>query len=210
MTPLEAAALGAMAWATAGFAVAVAAAWRRGVPGVTAAPAGSPWPGIIYAFGAGMSPRAKESASQHPWLYAAGILYHAGIAAAGSTLVITLADARLPSVAARALTLLLLAAVLAGAGLMWRRANSPLLRAISAPDDYASNLLVDGWLATAAIALLRPEATPAFLVVTIVLAVYAPLGKIRHCIFFLIARGRFGARLGRRGIVGPPGAGGHP
>jgi hypothetical protein len=204
MTMLEAAALGSLAWAIVGHAAAVAAAWRRGTSRVAGASVGRAWPGVVYAFGPGMSPRAKESASKHPQIYAAGVLYHAGIAAAASTLVITLAGIRVPPLVARALAMLLLAAVAAGVGLLARRASSELLRAISAPDDYASNLLVDGWLATAALALILPEATRAFLVATILLGFYAPLGKIRHCVFFLLARGQFGAQLGRRGIVGTP------
>ena len=43
--------------------------------------------------------------------------------------------------------------------------------------------------------------TTGFLLATVVLALYAPLGKIRHCVFFFLARGLFGARLGRRGII---------
>jgi nitrate reductase gamma subunit len=84
--------------------------------------------------------------------------------------------------------------------LAYRRATTPLLRAISAPDDYASNLLVVAWLVSGAVAVFLP-ARAAFLGTTIALALYAPLGKIRHCVFFFLARGLFGARLGRRGIV---------
>lgn len=203
MTLLETAALGSIAWAIAGFGVAVAAAWRRGTSRVAGVSVGPAWPGVVYAFGPGMSPRAKESASDHPWIYAAGVLYHAGIATAAIALAVTLARIQLPSPAAGALAALLLASVAAGAGLLERRANSALLRAISAPDDYASNLLADAWLATAALSLMLPGTTPAFLVATILLGVYAPLGKIRHCVFFLLARGEFGARLGRRGIIRP-------
>ena len=201
MTTLEAATLVSLAWAVIGLGAAVATAWGRGtarVAGVSSEPA---WPGIAYAFGRGMSPRAKESASNHPWIYAGGILYHAGIATAAFALALTLARIRVPLPVAAALAILLFAAVAAGAGLFARRMNSVLLRAISAPDDYASNLLVDGWLAAAAFAVILPETTPAFLIATIVLGVYAPLGKIRHCVFFLVARAEFGARLGRRGII---------
>jgi hypothetical protein len=154
-----------------------------------------------------MSPRAKESATNHPWLYASGILYHAGIATAGVTLAVALSGGRVPAPLATVMAALLLGSVSAGAGLLARRARSPLLRSISAPDDYASNVLVDAWLIAAATALIAPSVTPAFFAATIVLALYAPLGKIRHCVFFVLARGEFGARLGRRGIIRAAGHG---
>jgi hypothetical protein len=203
MTTLEAAALGSLAWAAAGLATAAAAAWRRGtsrVPGVQVGPA---WPGAAYAFGRGMDPRAKESASKHPWIYAAGVLYHAGIAAAALAFATAVARIHPPPLASGVLAALLLSAAVSGVVLLARRARSGLLRAISAPDDYASNLVVDAWLATAALSLVVPGAAPAFLLATILLGVYAPLGKIRHCVFFVLARSEFGARLGRRGIVRP-------
>lgn len=201
MTALEFAALGSIGWASVGMAAALGRAWRRGTSRVVAASVGPAWPGVAYAFGRGMGPRAKESASQHPVVYAAGILYHAGIAAGVGTLAVTLAHVRVPPLVVGALALLLLVSVAAGAGLVARRLTSALLRAISAPDDYAANLLVDAWLATAALSLLMPAASPAFLTATMLLGLYAPLGKIRHCVFFFLARGRFGVRLGRRGIV---------
>jgi len=201
MTALEAATLASVAWAALGLGAMVVTAWRRGTSRVGGVAIGPAWPGIAYAFGRGMSPRAKESASNHPWMYASGILYHAGIAAAGATLVVTLAHGQVPFPVAGALALLTVFAAAAGGALLARRARSALLRTISAPDDYASNLLVDAWLATAALALILPAAIPAFLVASILLGFYAPLGKIRHCVFFLLARAEFGARLGRRGII---------
>ena len=35
--------------------------------------------------------------------------------------------------------------------------------------------------------------------VAMLLLAYAPLGKIRHCLFFFIARGHLGRHYGRRG-----------
>lgn len=201
MTTLEAAALGSLAWAVAGLAAAVAARWRRGTSRVAGNSVGPAWPGILYAFGPGMNPRAKESAANHPLVYAAGVLYHVGILIAVATLGLALTHIQMPARLASGLAQFLLLAVAAGAGLFARRASSDLLRAISAPDDYVSNLLADAWLAAAALSLMSPETTPVFLVATILLGLYAPLGKIRHCIFFFLARGEFGARLGRRGII---------
>lgn len=200
MTFLEGAALASVAGSAAALAWMAAQAWRRPVPRATAAPVGSPWTGILYAFGAGMSPRAKESASHHPLIYAAGLAYHLGVVSGAAMLALRLGRTPVPPVFAAALGVLLAVGAAAGLVLLARRATTPLLRAISAPDDYASNLLVDAWLLAGALTVFSPSA-PAFLVATIVLAVYAPLGKIRHCVFFFLARGLYGARLGRRGIV---------
>ena len=48
-------------------------------------------------------------------------------------------------------------------------------------------------------------AEKAFVGVSIALAVYVPLGKIRHCLFFFPTRYFFGSYFGRRGVL-PPGA----
>ena len=83
-----------------------------------------------------------------------------------------------------------------------------MLRRISAPDDYASNLIADLFLASAAVAAVRPALTTAFLAVATVLFAYAPLGKIRHCVYLPVARVIFGAQLGRRGVLADASHGG--
>jgi hypothetical protein len=42
----------------------------------------------------------------------------------------------------------------------------------------------------------------------VLLLVYAPLGKIRHCLFFFSTRSQLGAFFGRRGTY-PPGGSTH-
>ena len=200
MTTLEAVTLAAVAWSVGALAWAARSAWRRPSPRAAAAPAGTALSGIVYAFGAGMSPRAKESASHHPLVYVAGLVYHAGVLSGGAALVAHLAGAPLPASVALGLGAAMTLGAAAGLVLLARRRSNPLLQAISAPDDYASNAIVDAWLASGALAMFTWSATP-FLVLTIVLALYAPLGKIRHCVFFFLARGLFGTRLGRRGVV---------
>lgn len=200
MTTLEAVTLAAVAWSVGALAWAAHTAWRRPSPGATAAPAGTALSGVVYAFGAGMSPRAKESASHHPLVYVAGLVYHGGVLSGGAVLVAQFAGVSLPASVSLGLGAAMTLGVAAGLVLLARRLSTPLLQAISAPDDYASNAVVDAWLASGALAMFTSWVTP-FLVLTIVLALYAPLGKIRHCVFFFLARGLFGARLGRRGVV---------
>jgi len=185
--------------------------WRTrsfGLRPPRAAPAGSAWRGLLYAFGPGMSPAAKESTRAHPVVYALGVSYHLGIFTAIGVLARLTLGATAPTSVPRAVALVLLAAgTCGGAALLARRAGSSRLRAFSVPDDYLSNLLATAFVALAAASLLAPAAAPAFLVASMLLLVWTPLGKIRHCLFFFAARGHLGRHYGRRGAF-PPGLGG--
>lgn len=196
----------------AGAALALAVqVWRTrsyGLRPPQAAPAGSAWRGLLYAFGPGMSPAAKESTRAHPFVYALGVSYHLGIFTAVGVLVRVVAEAAVPSPLPRYVAAALLAiGTLAGIALLGRRAASTRLRAFSVPDDYLSNLLATAFVALAALALLAPAAAPAFLVSSMLLLAWTPLGKIRHCLFFFAARGHLGRHYGRRGAF-PPHLGG--
>jgi predicted small integral membrane protein len=168
-----------------------------------AAPSASAWRGIAYAFGAGMSPAAKESTRSHPFVYALGVSYHLGIFTALATLlwvVIAGPDRGQPVAAVRAAIVVLMAAgTVSGVALLVRRARMSLLRSISVPDDYVANALTTAFIALAALHLVVARLESAFLVVAMLLLAYAPLGKIRHCLFFFIARGHLGRHYGRRG-----------
>ena len=41
------------------------------------------------------------------------------------------------------------------------------------------------------------------MIYTGLLLVYLPLGKLRHAVFFFVARGDYGRRLGFRGVYPP-------
>ncbi len=203
MTALDRVAVASLGWAVVGLAVGASRAWRRRTPAVRAAAAGPAWRGIAYVFGPGMSPRAKESASEHPIVYALGLAYHAAIFSALLAVALLLLGVAIPSLLSDIAIVLLAAGIASGVALLVRRARSPLLRAISAPDDYASNLIVTVWLLASADALAAGRLTSPVLATSIVLGIYAPTGKIRHCIFFFLSRAVYGARLGRRGLAGP-------
>ena len=199
--------LGVVACA-AGAALALAVQlWRTrsfGLRPPLATPAGSAWRGLLYAFGPGMSPAAKESTRAHPVVYALGVSYHLGIFTAVGVLARVVAGAPAPSAAPRAVALvMLLAGTAGGLALLARRAGSPRLRAISVPDDYLSNLLATAFAALAFAALVAPGAASAFLVASMLLLAWTPLGKIRHCLFFFAARGHLGRHYGRRGAFPP-------
>lgn len=172
-----------------------------------AEPQGSALRGILYAFGPGMSPTAKESTRTHPVVYALGVSYHLGIFTAFGVLAWSLRDAAvgvLPQAPLRQAGQALAAlGTIGGAALLVRRARGPLLRAISIPDDYLANLLTTAFIALAGLRLQAGSLQPMLLAGAMILLVYIPLGKIRHCLFFFPARWNLARHYGRRGTFPP-------
>ncbi|HVO35701.1 MAG TPA: hypothetical protein VMT21_09065 [Gemmatimonadales bacterium] len=166
-----------------------------------APPRGRAGSGVLYAFTTAFLPWAKESASGHPVSYLAGILYHAGIFAMLACLVLSLTPLQAPAPLASALAALFGIALGAGLGLLAKRLADVAVRAISVPDDFVSNLLVDAALAAALAAALVPSARFVFQLVGAALLLYAPLGKLRHMLFLLTSRKLWGAYYGRRGVL---------
>jgi hypothetical protein len=168
-----------------------------------AAPVRPAWKGVAYAFGPGMSPTAKESVRDHLPEYFAGVAYHAGIFAALLVLGVSLTGAALGGALLAGAGILTALGAGAGMVLLIRRARSPLLRAISTPDDYVSNLLTTAVIALAFVRTLVPAAEPGLFAGGMLLFLYAPVGKIRHCLFFFVTRASSGAFFGRRGVFPP-------
>ncbi|MBP7864605.1 MAG: hypothetical protein KA419_01540 [Acidobacteria bacterium] len=165
--------------------------------------AGKAGEGVRFFFTAGMLPRHKESARDHALVYLAGVLYHGGIFLALLGLFLGLFRVPVPAVAARAAGWVVLAALAAGLGLLVKRVVTPGTRRLSVPDDFLSNFLVDLFLAGCLLASVDPAwGTPAG-IAAIVLFLYAPLGKIRHCAYFFVSRLTLGAFFGRRGVYPP-------
>jgi hypothetical protein len=166
-------------------------------------PGGNPWKGVAFSFGRGMLPWEKESAALHLPTYIAGMVYHAGIFAAILSVLVSAAGVRLPAPAVLVLRILLAAGFLTGAGLSLKRVINRKMRYISCPDDYASNLLVDGFILSGLLSSWLAAALPVFFIVAVVTFLYAPFGKIRHCFFFFCSRFLFGSYFGRRGVLPP-------
>jgi hypothetical protein len=110
------------------------------------------------------------------------------------------AGSALPPAPVRQVALVLTAlGAIGGASLLVRRASGPMLRPISIPDDYLANLLTTAFIALAGLRLLAGSLERALLVGAMMLFIYIPLGKIRHCLFFFPARWNLGRHYGRRG-----------
>lgn len=162
------------------------------------APRGYAGRGIVYAFGRGMV--EKESVSLHKPTFIGGMIYHGTIFAALLYLFWTvLAPGTVLLVWAFQPVLLAGAAV--GLALLFKRASKPHLRKLSCPDDFFANLFVDLFLVLAFVHTLRPSVEPALFAAAILLFLYIPLGKIRHCFFFFATRLAFGLHYGRRGAL---------
>jgi hypothetical protein len=164
-------------------------------------PEGNRWRGVAYAFGRGMLPWEKESAARHLPTYIAGMLYHGGIFAAVLAVLSVAAAIHISEVILLFLQVLMAVGILAGTGLLLKRAVKSPMRHISCPDDYAANVLVDIFILTGLLASRLDAAVPAFLVIAILTFLYMPLGKIRHCFFFFYSRFLFGSYFGRRGVL---------
>ncbi|HKZ54179.1 MAG TPA: hypothetical protein VJ123_01780 [Anaerolineales bacterium] len=178
---------------------------RRAAPGGAAAdraPAkGSPQRGLLYAFTLGMAPWAKESTRLHQLAYLRGIVFHGGIFTALAALLLSPIWSLLPKLLLYALAGAAAIGALCGVLGALARWFEPNLRALSTPDDFASVLLVALFQGLTGIALLNPAWLPALYLSAALMLVYAPLGKIRHCIYFFFSRRFFGLFLGRRGLV---------
>ena len=115
-------------------------------PKLNAPPSGSRKKGIFFAFGRGMMPWEKESAKKHLLTYGAGIIYHTGIFAAFLYLFLDLFSVKTSVYFDRIFLVIIASALLCGLGLLFKRSLLKYMRAISTPDDFVSNILVDLFL----------------------------------------------------------------
>jgi hypothetical protein len=201
---LPAAVWGAGFFAAIGMTVAVRRALRFPRPHEYSLAAGSVQAGVVYAFGKGMLPWAKESVRRHPISFIAGLAYHLAIALGFTLLFVRLCAWHVAGVWLALVRPVLLLGCLAGLGLAGKRAVVKPLRQLSCGDDFGANLLVDLFLAAAAFSLFSARGHVPFLVTAFVLLLYLPLGKIRHCFFFFWTRWAFGRFFGRRGVLPGP------
>lgn len=168
-------------------------------------PSGSGVEGIFYAFGRGMMPWAKESARAHLPTWIAGVIYHIAVFFALTEVGFLMAGLLPPPGPALVIGIVLAAGLVCGLGLMAKRLVTPPLMAISCPDDYIANLLVNGLFLISILSLRWTWVVPLLLLWSIYLFLYIPFGKIRHCFFFFYTRLLFGRHFGRRGVL--PGRG---
>lgn len=165
--------------------------------------AGNVWRGVSYAFGRGMMPWEKESAVKHLPSYVMGILYHTGILTAFFLLFCLLVGIDLPRLLMILIRLGLMAGAVSGLGLLLKRIVSPHLRAVSCTDDFVANLAADLFVVLALLSTYAVVPVTLFLSISILVLLYIPVGKLRHCVFFFYVRLLFGLFYGRRRVFPP-------
>jgi len=155
---------------------------------------------VLYSLSGAMMPWKKETASRHFLSYAMGMAYHAGVFLSFIWLVLVFFDIGLPQILRTLSALVIAVGALGGLSLLIKRALTPEMRYFSNPDDYFSNLIVSGFLVLTAMALRYEGLAPAYLIYSGVLYLYIPVGKLRHSIYFALARVYLGLFYGRRGV----------
>lgn len=165
-----------------------------------AAAKANPQRGVAYAFGQGMMPWEKESAKKHIPTYMVGFLYHFGIFAAFIYLIARIFSVQLGTLSVLILKILLSVGLVSGFALLIKRFSLKYMRKISCPDDFLANLLVDLFLIFSLVDVYYPNFRSLFYLSAIILLLYIPVGKIRHCFFFFYSRILFGRFFGRRGV----------
>jgi hypothetical protein len=176
---------------------------RMGRPVDFARPAGSIPDGIRYSFTSGMSPVKKESAFLHLPTYFSGIVFHLGLFFTSILFIVVVFRGTAEGLPLRmALATVPLAGGITGIILLLKRVASPMLRKLSTPDDYISNVLATLLLLTAVAAVTATDYAWLFLVTGSILWCYFPLGKLKHAIYFFAARYYLGVFYGSRGVWG--------
>jgi len=161
---------------------------------------GEPKKGILYALGPGLLPWTKEASFSYLSVYLLGASYHLSIFTGFLLLILTLTGIKPGAFGRNLIAGLLGIGALSGLGLLIRRMVKTEVRWLSSIDDFTANLLVDAFIVSGLLSLFYPSFNTSFLVISILLFVYIPLGKIRHCWFFFITRVFFGRFFGHRGV----------
>ncbi|MCX6245620.1 MAG: hypothetical protein NTU98_13080 [Bacteroidetes bacterium] len=176
---------------------------RLGRPTEYATPAGKINPAIGYSFTGAMSPAKKETAFLHLPTYFAGIAYHLGTFLAILLFFLSWTGITYPVVLRFAMAIFLLATSGCGSGILIKRMLKKGLRSLSNPDDYISNILVTFFQMVTAVVLLWDKAYPVYFILTSMLLLYFPAGKLKHAIYFFAARYHLGFFYGWRGVWPP-------
>lgn len=177
---------------------------RLGKPTDHARPAGKPASGIVYSFTAGMNPVNKESAFLHLPTYAAGVIFHIASFVSLLIFILVLAGVHPGTTFSTILAAVALAGAIAGFAMLVKRAADQKLRILSSPDDYFSNLIVSLFQAMTALVLITGQFVAAWMLLSALLLLYMPVGKLKHAIYFFAARYHLGLFYGWRNVWPPP------
>jgi hypothetical protein len=174
---------------------------RLGKPVDFSEPIGDVGSAVAYSFTGGMSPNKKESAYLHKPTYTAGLIYHAGTFLSIALFFCFLFNIYFSEIIDTILSGFLVISGLCGIGIFIKRLAKKELKSISNPDDYISNFLVTVFQLITAFSLIFPN--PVYYILTSILFLYLPLGKLKHTIYFFAARYHLGLFYGKRAVWPP-------
>jgi len=173
----------------------------------TGAPNSTRFKGVIYSWAHIAMPWVMESTRKKISLYLQFALFHLGVAAA---IIMSFLIPYAPGVMGNAAVMRLIqfltgAAFIIGCYRIYRRVSKPVMRAISAPDDYFSLILLTVWFLFAFFAApARPAEGETVLLIyffmTAFFLVYVPFSKISHYLYYPFSRYYLGKTLGYRGV----------
>ncbi|MEE4256425.1 MAG: hypothetical protein V2I47_05265 [Bacteroidales bacterium] len=158
---------------------------------------------VRYSFTGAMSPKVKESAYLHMPTYMAGIIYHIGTFLAIFLFLFALAGIRPDGILMYASGGILLLSFLCGTAILIKRLGKHELRSLSNPDDYISNILVTAFQLFTVLAMLELSFVPVYFIISAILLLYFPLGKLKHAVYFFAARYHLGYFYGWRDVWPP-------
>ena len=174
-----------------------------GNPPEYARKAGNIGKAVRYSFTGAMSPKVKESAYLHMPTYIAGIIYHIGTFLSIFLFFLFLFNIILGGWVIWIAAFILGVSSLCGIGVLIKRISRQELRSLSNPDDYISNILVNAFQLVTALALFYPALWPTYFVISALLLLYFPMGKLKHALYFFAARYHLGLFYGWRGVWPP-------
>ncbi len=166
-----------------------------------AQPKGNVKNGLIYAYTLGMAPWSKESTRRHMLSYLRGVAFHIGIFIGLAVLIISPWVQILPAAIRMSLALICLVCAVMGLIGFIARFSDPHLKALSTKDDYFAVLLVSLFIGVTGLWMLFPTIIVLYYTISAVMLVYAPFGKIRHCIYFAYSRWFYGKFVGSRAVL---------
>ena len=174
---------------------------KLGMPKDYSGKAGNTKSGILYSYTKAMSPFSKESAYLNLPTYASGIIYHLGTFLA---IVLFFVFFFTKSIISEEITILLAVLMFISAAfgviILFKRLLDKKINQLSNPDDYISNILVTGFQAATGVVLLIPVIYPWYLIITSLLLIYLPIGKLKHAVYFFAARIHIGYFYGWRNV----------
>ena len=156
---------------------------------------------IKYSYTGGMSPAKKESAFLHLPTYIAGMLFHIGTFISLVLFISNVLNVELIYEIKILISIILSISGISGFLILNKRISKRELKSLSNADDYISNVIVTLFQIITIVYLFIP--LNLYFVISSLLFLYLPMGKLKHTIYFFAARYHLGLFYGKRGVWPP-------